>query len=92
MQNQINADHNPDFEVIRKDVSRLQSDMADLLGHLSGNSKDQSSAVREKLKSTSQRALSYSENTIRDRPLMSVMAMFFVGVIMGWLLDRKITK
>lgn len=89
---QDSAEYNPDFDVIRKDITRLQSDMADLLGHLSGNSEDRSTAIRKRVKNTSERALTYSEDTIRERPIISVMAMFFVGVIMGWLLDRKLTK
>ena len=89
---QNNKEARQDSDVLRKDITRLQSDLNSLLSHMPGNSHDRASVLRRKLKTVGQRGRSYTEDTIRESPLVSVMALFFVGVIMGWLLDRKIGR
>ena len=89
---QTNTETSQSLDVLRDDLTRLRSDMGEMLSHLAGESEGQLSAVRDKLKGTGKRAISYSEDTIRERPITSVTILFFVGLIMGWLLDRKMSS
>jgi len=89
---QTNAETNHSFEVLHEDLTRLRSDMGEMLSHLSAESGNQLGAAREKLKGTGKKAISYSEDTIRESPLTSVTILFFIGLIMGWLLDRKMSS
>jgi len=88
---QNNAELTQDFEVLREDITRLRTDMGEMLSHLAGGTKTNVAVAKDKLKSSGKKALTYSENTIKERPISSVVVLFLVGLVMGWLLDRKMS-
>jgi ElaB/YqjD/DUF883 family membrane-anchored ribosome-binding protein len=88
---QNNAELTQNFDVLREDITRLRTDMGEMLTHLAGGTKSNVAVAKEKLKGTGKKALTYSENTIKERPISSVVVLFLVGLVMGWLLDRKMS-
>ena len=88
-----------DLEALREDVTRLRADLSQLAKSLVDKGKSETDSAKEKmvdelmagLKSARVRGndtVESVEHKIQEKPLMSLLIAFFVGLLLGKLFDR----
>lgn len=89
-----------DLESLRDDVSKLKSDISDITQKLIYKAKSDSGPMKDKiiedLKNELDRARGKGRETfesveqqIQEKPLMSLLIAFILGLLLGKLLDRR---
>ena len=89
-----------DLESLKDDISKLKSDISDITQKLIYKAKTDSGPMKDKfiedLKNELDRARGKSRETfesveqqIQEKPLMSLLIAFILGLLLGKLLDRR---
>lgn len=89
-----------DVAKLRDDIGELVSALVDLVGDKAAATRtrveseakerlDELRAALERARERGGRAVGQMEHQIEERPLLSVLAAFGIGLILGKLLDRK---
>lgn len=95
-----NKDLGNDVNVLKEDISRLKDDLASIAESLLERGKIETDAAKDRLTETlgdefqSARAkgkekVESIEDQIREKPLMSLLIAFVIGLFLGKLLDRR---
>ena len=87
---------NRGLDEIRKDMSRLRDDLNSALRQIVDTGeehhylRDKASALAEKTKEVGKRAIDATETQIKERPFLSVLVVFLIGLVLGKLLDQRL--
>jgi len=95
-----NKDLGKDVDVLKEDISRLKDDLSSIAETLLEKGKAETGAVKDRLgervgdEFQSARAMGMEkvesiEDQIREKPLMSLLIAFVVGLFLGKLFDRR---
>ena len=81
---------------LRADIDKLKSDVSTLmetLGKIAGEGRQEGARrvreARERVAAQAEQSLQAVETQIAERPFISVLAAFGVGLVIGRLLDRR---
>ena len=95
-----NGDSRGDLDAVREDLSRLRTDLRDLLQKLIETGKSETGATKERVldeineafeltTERSKAAVQSLENKVQENPLISVLLAFIIGFIFGKLFERR---
>jgi len=95
-----NGDSRGDLDAVREDLSRLRTDLRDLLRKLIETGKSETGATKERVldeineafeltTERSKAAVQSLENKVQGNPLISVLLAFIIGFIFGKLFERR---
>lgn len=78
-----------DLTAMKNDMSRLRSDLGELLSRFADDGRARTTALKERVVDSSRRARSATEERIRTRPFISIVMVFAVGLVLGKILDQR---
>ena len=78
-----------DLAALREDLKTLSASVAGLAKEKGGEFRAELGARAEKVAASGRQATESVQDTVRERPITSVLAAFGVGVLIGHLLDRR---
>ena len=95
-----NGDSRGDLEAVKEDLSRLRTDLRDLLRKLIETGKSETGVTKERVldeineafELTTERgkaAVQSLENKVQENPLISILLAFVIGFIFGKLFERR---
>ena len=95
-----NGDSRGDIEAVKEDLSRLRTDLRDLLRKLIETGKSETGATKERIldeineafeltTERSKAAVHSLENKVQENPLISILLAFLIGFILGKLFERR---
>ena len=89
-----------DVETLKEDISRLREDLSGMAKTLLEKGKSETGAAKDKLseglrdefqsaRDMSKETVESLEDQIREKPLLSLLIAFIVGLFLGKLFDRR---
>ncbi len=78
------------IEAIRDDMSQLREDLNGAIKVLMDSGKSKASAVKDKSVEAGRRAIDATETQIKERPFLSIMIVFLVGILLGKMFDQRL--
>jgi ElaB/YqjD/DUF883 family membrane-anchored ribosome-binding protein len=72
-----------DLGALKEDMSKLRSDISEITRKLVDLGKIEAGAAREKLLERSRKMADTVEKKIEERPIMSLLVAFIVGLLLG---------
>lgn len=85
-----NGEAQRDIDALRQDMATLRHDLSSVLDHVIDDSKEKSRELRDKAKDAGKRAMDATESQIKERPFLSVLMVFVIGMILGKMLDQRL--
>jgi ElaB/YqjD/DUF883 family membrane-anchored ribosome-binding protein len=67
-----------DYEALKSDLSAMREDIEQILGGIKREGKDRASKVMDR-----------AGTTIKERPLIALLVVFFVGLVLGRMVFRS---
>lgn len=84
-----NGEPRAELEALRQDMSKLRTDLSSVIRSLMDEGKTRAGAMATRAKETGKRAVEATEEQIKERPFLSILVVFLVGLILGKLFDQK---
>ena len=95
-----NGDSRGDLDAVREDLSRLRTDLRDLLQRLMETGKSEAGATKERVIDDINEALELTtergkavvqslESKVQENPVISLLLAFLIGFIFGKLFERR---
>ncbi len=85
------------LDEIRSDMSSLRDDLTQALRQLTnddegttGRVREAAAALRDKSKDLGKRAIDSTETQIKERPFLSILVVFLIGLVLGKVLDQRL--
>lgn len=89
-----------DLEVLREDVTKLRADLSQIAKSLLEKGKNETDSARDKLleelrfdirsaRDKGRETVGTVENKIQEKPFISLLIAFFIGLVLGKLFDRR---
>ncbi len=75
---------------IRDDMSKLREDVNAALRGLMDSGKTRAGALKDKGAEMGRRAIDTTETQIKERPFLSVLMVFLIGMLLGKIVDQRI--
>jgi ElaB/YqjD/DUF883 family membrane-anchored ribosome-binding protein len=89
MPTEAEAKLSSEMEKLKKDIAKLQDDLAGVLRIAGAEGKQRLQAAYDSACGYSKDALETSRKTIEEKPFVSVLVAFVTGVLIAKILDRK---
>lgn len=78
-----------DLSSVKEDLAILREDLQHVLEQVLETGKERGSALKDKFMETGRKVAEPAEHAIRERPLVSILVIFLVGLVLGKLMDLR---
>jgi ElaB/YqjD/DUF883 family membrane-anchored ribosome-binding protein len=84
-----NGELHQDLDAIRTDLAQLRSDLSTAMRGMMDAGKEKAGDLRDKAVDTGKRAIEATETQIKERPFLSILVVFLIGILLGKMFDQR---